>query len=107
MEKRRSVTDATDKEIEELNPWWDEKSEYPLPPETRKSLIIKCVIAKKGIKRISFLPVFLTVGSEPETLKSGDERFENVVQYIDRITGEQGISTRFVHIGDEVVIETD
>jgi hypothetical protein len=95
------------REIEELNPQWNENSEYPLPPETRKSLIVKCVIAKKRIKRISFLPVYLTVGSEPEILNSGDERFEDVVRYIDEITSDQGIHTSFALEGDEVVIETD
>jgi len=100
---------ARHREIEELNPQWDEKSEYPLPPETRKSLIIKCVIAEKRIKRISFLPVYLSVGCEPEILKSNDERFEDVVRYIDEITSSQGLHTRFAREGDEVVIkiETD
>jgi poly-gamma-glutamate capsule biosynthesis protein CapA/YwtB (metallophosphatase superfamily) len=95
------------REIEELNPRWNKNNEYPLPPETRKSLIVKCVIAEKRIKRISFLPVYLTVGSEPEILKSGDERFEDVVRYIDEITSDQGINTSFALEGDEVIIETD
>jgi poly-gamma-glutamate synthesis protein (capsule biosynthesis protein) len=95
------------REIEELNPQWDEKREYPLPPATRKSLIIKCVISKKRIQRISFLPVYLTDRSEPEILKSGDERFEDVVGYIDEITSDQRIDTRFTREGDEVIIETD
>jgi poly-gamma-glutamate capsule biosynthesis protein CapA/YwtB (metallophosphatase superfamily) len=97
------------REIVELNPQWDEKREYPLPPETRRSLIIRCVIAQKRIKRISYLPVYITVGSEPEILKSGDERFEDVIRYIDEITNDQGIYTRFAREGDEVVVilETD
>jgi poly-gamma-glutamate capsule biosynthesis protein CapA/YwtB (metallophosphatase superfamily) len=95
------------REIEELNPRWNKNSEYPLPPETRKSLIVKCIIAEKRIKRISFLPVYLTVGSEPEILKSGDERFEDVVRYIAEITSDQGINTSFTLEGDEVIIETD
>jgi poly-gamma-glutamate synthesis protein (capsule biosynthesis protein) len=98
---------ARHREIEELNPQWDEKREYPLPPETRKSLITKCVISEKRIQRISFLPVYLTARSEPEILKSGDERFEDVVRYIDEITSNQGIYTRFAREGDEVIIETD
>jgi poly-gamma-glutamate capsule biosynthesis protein CapA/YwtB (metallophosphatase superfamily) len=95
------------REIEELNPQWDAKREYPLPPETRKSLIVKCLIAQKRIKRISFLPVYLSVGAEPEILKSSDERFEDVVRYIDEITGGQGFHTRFAREGDEVVIKTE
>jgi poly-gamma-glutamate synthesis protein (capsule biosynthesis protein) len=98
---------ARHKEIEALNPQWDEKRAYPLPPETRKSLIIKCVISKKRIQRLAFLPVYLTDGSEPEILKSGDERFEDVVRYMDEITSDQGIYTRFTREGDEVIIETD
>jgi poly-gamma-glutamate capsule biosynthesis protein CapA/YwtB (metallophosphatase superfamily) len=98
---------ARHREIEELNPQWDEKSEYPLPPETRKSLIIKCTIARRCIQQISFVPVYIGVGSEPEILISGDERFEDVVRYIDKITGNQGIHTRFAREGDEVVVKTD
>ena len=104
---RDLYTTARHKEIEELNPQWDAKREYPLPPETRKSLIIKCVIAERRIRRISFLPVYISAGSEPEILMSGDERFEDVVRYIDEITSDQGINTRFDREGDEVVIKTD
>jgi poly-gamma-glutamate synthesis protein (capsule biosynthesis protein) len=95
------------REIEELNPQWDEKREYPLPPETRKSLMIKCVIAQKRIKRVAYLPVYISVGSEPEILKADDARFEDVVRYIDEITSDQGLCARFAHEGDEVVIKTD
>ena len=95
------------REIEELNPQWDQKREYPLPPETRKSLITRCLISEKRIQRISFLPVYLTDQSEPQILKSGDERFEDVVRYIGQITSDQEIDTRFTQKGDEVIIETD
>lgn len=95
------------REIEELNPQWDAKREYPLPPETRKSLIIKCVIAQRHIQRISYLPVYITAGCEPEILESDDERFEAVVRYIDEITSDQGLCARFAREGDEVVVKTD
>jgi poly-gamma-glutamate capsule biosynthesis protein CapA/YwtB (metallophosphatase superfamily) len=94
------------REIEALNPHWDEKREYPLPPETRKSLIVKCVVAQKRIKRISYFPVYITVESEPEILKSDDKRFEDVVRYIGEITDNQGLGTRFAQEGDEVVVKT-
>jgi hypothetical protein len=38
---------------------------------------------------------------------SGDERFEDVVRYIDEITGDQGINTQFVREEDEVVVEME
>jgi len=95
------------REIEELNPQWDQNREYPLPPDTRKSLIARCVISEKRIRRISFLPVYLTDQSEPQILKPGDRRFEDVVRYMGEITSDQGFDTRFARKGDEVIIETD
>ena len=94
------------KEIEALNPEWDSRDDYPLPPETRKSFLAKIAISGKHIQRVSFLPVYLTVKSEPEILKTRDERFEDVVQYIQDITSDQGLDTTFVREGNEVVIET-
>jgi len=98
---------ARHKDIEKLNPQWDEKKEYPLPPETRRSVIAKGVIYEKRIRRVSFIPVYLNLQSEPEVLKSGDGRFGEVVQYVERITKDEGLDTRFGREGDEVVVETD
>jgi hypothetical protein len=95
------------KEIEALNPHWSQGRENPLPPETRKSLIVKCVVDQGRIRRVSFLPVYIGAGSEPEILLPGDDRFEDVVQYMQGITGDQGISTRFVRAEGEVVINTE
>jgi poly-gamma-glutamate synthesis protein (capsule biosynthesis protein) len=98
---------ARHREIEELNPEWDQTSQYPLPPETRKSMIIKCVTARRRIRRISFLPAYIGDGSEPEILMPGDKRFEDVVRYVDEISKNQGIHARFEREGDEVVVKTD
>jgi poly-gamma-glutamate capsule biosynthesis protein CapA/YwtB (metallophosphatase superfamily) len=94
------------KEIEALNPEWDSRDDYPLPPETRNSFVAKCIISDGNIMRVSFLPVYLTTRSEPEILKTTDERFKDVVQYIQEITNNQGLETVFVLEGEEVVIKT-
>jgi poly-gamma-glutamate synthesis protein (capsule biosynthesis protein) len=92
------------KEIEALNPLWKTDEAYPLPPETKRTMIIKCVIKDKGISRISFLPAYLNVKCDPEVLSSRDKRFEEVIEYMNSITLDQGLDTTFVPHGDEIVI---
>lgn len=93
------------KEIEMLNPHWKTNDEYPLPSETRNTMITKCIIRDKEIKLVSFLPAYLNTKSEPEVLGSKDKRFEDVVEYVKEITLDQGLDTEFVIDGDEVVID--
>ncbi len=92
------------KEIEELNPLWKTDEEYPLPPETRKTMIVKCTITGESINRISYLPAYLNAKSEPEVLNSRDKRFEEVVEYMNTITLDQGLDTPFITDADEVVV---
>lgn len=93
------------KEIETLNPEWKTDDEYPLPPETRKTMINKCIIKEKAIHRVSFLPAYLNIRSEPEVLSSRDKKFEEVVEYVKEITKDQGLDSSFIIDGDEVVIK--
>lgn len=93
------------KEIETLNPRWNTDDEYPLPSETRKTMITKCIIKDKALHRVSFLPAYLNTKSEPEVLDSQDMKFKEVVEYVKEITQDQGLDTEFVIDGDEVVIE--
>ena len=48
------------KEIQNLNPEWEADPEYPMPPDTRKTVLVKCVISGKTIEKVSFLPAYLT-----------------------------------------------
>lgn len=93
------------KEIETLNPLWKTDEDYPLPPETRKTMILKCTIINESINRISFLPAYLNVKSEPEVLTTRDKSFDEVVGYMNSISLDQGLDTTFTPNGDEVVIE--
>lgn len=93
------------KEIEELNPNWDQGREYPLPPETRKSIIAIARLQKGCIKEVSFIPVTIGTGSEPEILLPDDKRFEDVVHYIQEITDNQRIETHFVLAENEIGIQ--
>ncbi len=95
------------REIEVLNPDWKPDPEYPtyfMPPDSRKTIVAKCSIADRHIRRVSFLPVYINRQSQPEVLVSSDPRFDEVVGYLDEITTDQGLGTMYTVEGDEVVI---
>lgn len=95
------------REIEKLNPDWKPDPEYPtyfMPPDSRKTIIAKCVIAEKRIKRVSFLPAYINKQSQPEILVSADPRFVQVARYVEEISRDQGLQTAYTIEGDEVVV---
>jgi len=96
-------TSARHKEIQDLNKHWNTDDKYPMPPDTRKTLIAKCVIHNKRIERVSFLPVYINTQSEPEIVSIDDERFHEVVLYMEDITKDQKLNTRYTVEGDEVI----
>ena len=91
-----------------LNPDWNPPypgyPSFPFPPDSRKTVLAKCVISDKEIKSVSFQPVIINKSGEPEIIKSGDERFGEVVRYMEEITRDQGLDTRYTIDGDEVII---
>jgi hypothetical protein len=93
-----------------LNPDWNppysDYPSFPFPPDSRKTILAKCVITNKEISRVSFLPVIINKQGEPEVLAQDDGRFGEVVSYMTDITRDQGLDTRFTIDGDEVIIET-
>jgi len=96
------------REIEKLNPEWKPDPDYPtyfMPPDSRKTIIAKCVIAEKRIKRVSFLPAYINKQSQPEILVSADPRFVEVARYVEEITRDQGLKTAYTIEGDEVVVD--
>jgi len=98
------------KEIEVLNPDWKPDPEYPtffLPPDSRKTIIAKCLISNGKIARISYLPAYINKQSQPEVLSPIDPRFGEIVSYMEEISRNQGLSTGYNIQGDEVVIECD
>jgi poly-gamma-glutamate synthesis protein (capsule biosynthesis protein) len=95
------------KEIAKLNPDWKPDPEYPtyfMPPDSRKTLIVKCVIAQRRIQSVSFLPTYINKQSQPEVLVSADPRFGEVLAYVEQITRDQGLDTRFTVQREQVVI---
>lgn len=98
---------ARHQEIQSLNPDWKPDPEYGsyfFPPDSRKTIVVKCTISKGGIRRVTFLPVYINKHSQPEVLSRDDERYEEVVRYVDQITKDQGLNTSYVIDEKEVLI---
>ena len=96
------------KEIQKLNPDWipDFEALYNFPADSQKTIVIKCLISDKTLKSVSFLPVFVDKKTaQPETLTAQDERFKAVVRYMEEITKNAGLNTRYIVKGNEVVLE--
>ena len=94
-------------EIQVLNPEWQPDPEYPtyyLPPDSRKTMVAKCVISGGKIDSVGFLPVGINKQSQPEVLSAADPRFGQVVRYMEEITQDQGLNARYVVEGNEVLI---
>jgi hypothetical protein len=95
------------REIQKLHPDWqpDFSSSYNFPPDSRHSLIVKCVLRADGTPRITLLPLHIGKTSQPEILKANDPRFNEVLAYLERYTGSQGLNARYSISGDEICLE--
>jgi hypothetical protein len=88
------------------HPPYQDYPSYPFPPDSRKTVIVKCLLSKGSIDRVSFLPAMINNESQPEILHPGDDRFREVVDYIRAISREAGFSPDLRIEGEEVLIST-
>jgi hypothetical protein len=76
---------------------------YPFPAFARKSMLVKCVVDKGKIARLSYIPLFINPQSQPEIVKHnalGQEIFD----YMEKVTRAEGLNAKYEWDGDEVVI---
>ena len=71
-------------------------------PDARRGLIAKAVLSRKGVEKVTFLPILIDKQLRPEVLRNGDERFDDAVKYMD--WASEGYNHKFVVEGDEVVV---
>jgi poly-gamma-glutamate synthesis protein (capsule biosynthesis protein) len=95
------------REIQKLHPEWqpDYAITYNFPPESRYTMVVKCVLSAGKPPRVSLLPAFIGPMSQPEILEGTDARFGEVLEYLRRHTASQGLNARYVREGDELLIE--
>ena len=80
--------------------------EYPLMPygkATTLGLLAKAQFSKKGIHRVSFLPMVIDKKYRPEVLTQSDKRFTQVVEYMKWVS--EDMPHRFTIEDNEVVVE--
>jgi poly-gamma-glutamate synthesis protein (capsule biosynthesis protein) len=94
-------------EIQRLNPEWkvDFDTTHCFPPDSHKSVIVRCRIEGGGLQRVSVLPVQVNRWTQPEPLRPSDPRFEEVARYLEKVSADQGLDTSFRRDGTELVIE--
>lgn len=88
------------------NLYWyevDQDTLYKFPIDCKKTMIVKAVLSKQGVEKVSFLPTYVNKLAQPEAVKQGDERFQEILRYAEWVS-EQYPHTFKVE-GDEVVVE--
>ncbi len=81
-----------------------EYTTFPFPPDSRKTMIAKCLICDNEIAQVSFLPGMINKQGQPEILSRSDKRSSEVLEYVDWCCRNQNINTKFSWEKDEVVI---
>ena len=75
-------------------------------PEAKRTLIGKVIIEDGKIKKVSYLPCWIDFQKEqqPELLTRSDPRAQDVFSYMEQISREEKLSTKYAWEGDEIVI---
>ncbi|MFH1625288.1 MAG: hypothetical protein ABID54_09075, partial [Pseudomonadota bacterium] len=95
------------KVLMQLNPSWKidpDYPTYPFPADSRKTILAKCIISDKEIRKVSFLPVYVNPKGQPEVLDSEDRRYREVFDYMNWVCKEAGFDTEMPLKGGEVII---
>ena len=88
------------------NPPYPEYPSYPFPPDSRKTVVTKCLVSDGSISKVSFLPAIINQQSQPEMIPQTDEQFQQVIDYIASISQEAGFDPKFKIDGEEVLVLT-
>lgn len=90
------------REIQKLNPDWvpDFGSRYNFPPDSAMSMALEARLSCQGVGDLRLVPVFIGRDADPHFVPPDDPRFERIRAYLDRISAEAELGTRFVGDGD-------
>jgi poly-gamma-glutamate capsule biosynthesis protein CapA/YwtB (metallophosphatase superfamily) len=94
------------KEIEALNPNWQKDRPYAPPPDTRKTMVVKCTISDGRLRQVAFQPSLISIEAVPELLLPTDENFQEVIDYLLTISHNQGLYPKFDLNDQLIVIDT-
>jgi poly-gamma-glutamate synthesis protein (capsule biosynthesis protein) len=97
--------DAAFKDISKLGGAWRPGEKYMIPPDTRLTLVARCVVDGKGDISLRLRPHWIDDNSDPWALEGDDPRFGEVLAYLSEVTAEADVATRFARAGSEIVID--
>ena len=75
-------------------------------PEALRTMIAKAYIQDKKIQKVTYIPTYITPNLEPEVLTRADARAQEVFDYMEQISAEEGLEVSFSWDGDEVLISS-
>ncbi len=90
-----------------LNPDWapDPKYKtYAFPKDSRKSLVAKITVDQRKVTRVSCAPFMINEESQPRFVKQGEPEFQEILDYMNKITKSQKLATEYAVRGDEFVL---
>lgn len=110
---RPAITDVTPDSDNycHIGPYrWKVDPEYPtyaFCADARKSILVKCDIDAQEIRRVSFLPLWISKSGQPVPLGRSDPRSREVLDYIKQLCCDQRLNTKFVRKHDDVIVVTN
>ncbi len=89
----------------EVEPEWF-NSKHAFSQESRKTMIVKVIISDKNIEKVSFLPALINKQAQPIVITQQDENFNEIMNYVDKISKDEELDVELSAEGDEVVVCT-
>jgi poly-gamma-glutamate capsule biosynthesis protein CapA/YwtB (metallophosphatase superfamily) len=77
---------------------------YPYPPAARQAMLAQLLVDGGGLREASFRPCYINPNGQPEVLDHADPRFAQVAGYVEQISAEVGLDTRFERRADDVMV---
>ncbi len=77
---------------------------YHYHPDALKTMIAKAYIQDKKIQKVTYIPAYITPNAEPEVVKKGNPRAQEVFDYVVQISEAEDLKARFSWEGDEVLV---
>lgn len=75
------------------------------PMDCYMTMIVKWVVKEKKIQKVSFLPAYLPEDGAPYAVEKDDPMFDQIVDYMKRITRAQGLDETIFNVcGGEVML---
>ena len=90
-----------------LNPNWKPDARYKtyaFPEDSRKSLMVRIAVDKGKVKRVSCVPLMINEQSQARCVRHGEPEFAEILEYMNRITKSQKLSTQYKVSGDEFLL---